>query len=145
MQDPCGGCYAVNSPPSPRDHRGLKERRACFCFRVWCQGKGQRRLCNTLSAVGYGGSINGNSLSNDESAVSSHDVTCMMRARTEPALRSPITTITGERPSGSLEFRPCSCQMPMTLSIGRALGGVPGVLLVTPCADDGTNCGLHSA
>jgi hypothetical protein len=50
----------------------------CFCFWVWCHGKGQRRFCDTLSAVGNGWSINDNSLSNNESTVSFYDVACMM-------------------------------------------------------------------
>ncbi|KAL2164230.1 hypothetical protein VTH06DRAFT_3446 [Thermothelomyces fergusii] len=73
---PCCRCDAVNSPPSPRNQRGLDKSWACFCFRVWCHGKGQRRLCGIFPAVGYGGSINDSSLSNDNLMFSDHDVTC---------------------------------------------------------------------
>ena len=129
IQDPCCGRHAVDSPPSPRDHRGLEDDWASFCFRVWCHGKGQRRLCDTLSAVGNGGSINDNSLSNDESAASSHHVTYEVgEAKPEP--RPPITTIAGERPSRSPGFRPCACRMTMALFMGHARRGVVGALSV---------------
>lgn len=100
-QDPCCCRDAVNAPQTSRDYRGLEGRRwACFDFRVWCHGKGQRRLCNTLSADGYGGSINENSLSNDESTVSWHGVTYMTwTGRKGPGASLPHYDASWERQS----------------------------------------------
>ena len=112
VQDPCCCGDADNSPPAARDHRSVEGGKwACFfCFRVWCHGKGQRRLCDTLSAVGYGGTVNEKHLSNDEFTVSCHDVTYIRRTSPCPALRSPATVTTVEGPWRSPDrFCPGGC------------------------------------